>query len=117
MQMNDVKQRIDRVEQCADEAERAIQQSASIPSDLRQCVDTLHQQARQAQQMCASQPSQQQQGADTGQLRQAVMQLEETGDKAMDACRRAGNVDPQVQQAVQRAHAEASQLKKQIQMG
>lgn len=116
MQMNDVKQRIDRVEQCADEAERAIQQSASVPSDLRQCVDTMHQQARQAQQMCANQSQQQQQG-DTSQLQQAVMQLEEAGDKALDACRRAGNVSPQVQQAVQRAHSEASQLKKQIQMG
>lgn len=117
MQMNEVKQRIDRVEQCADEAERAIQQSASVPSELRQCVDTMHQQARQAQQVCASQPQQQQQQGDTGQLRQAVMQLEEAGDKAMDACRRAGSVDPQVQQAIQRAHAEASSLKKQIQMG
>ena len=45
------------------------------------------------------------------------MQLEQAGDRAMKACRSAGNVDPGVQQAVQRAHEEASNLKKQIQMG
>lgn len=112
MQMSEVKKGIDRVEQCADEAERAVQ-SGSVPNDLRQCVDAMHQQARQAQQACSSQ---QQQG-DESRLREAVMQLEQAGDRAMQACRSAGNVDPKVQQAVQRAHDEASALKKQLQMG
>ncbi len=112
MQMSEVKQKIDQVEQCADEAERAVQ-SGSVPSDLRQSVDAMHRQARQAQQACSSQ---QQQG-DQSQLKQVVMQLEQAGDRAMQACRNAGNVDPRVQQAVQRAHEEASNLKKQLQMG
>jgi len=112
MQMSEVKQRIDRVEQCADDAERAIQ-SGSVPAELRQSVGAMHQQARQAQQACSSQ---QQQG-DSSSLRDVVMQLEQAGDRAMQACRSAGNVDPKVQQAVQRAHEEASSLKKQIQMG
>lgn len=112
MQISEIKQGIERVELCTDEAERAIQ-SGSVPTDLRQSVGQMHQQARQAKQMCESQ---QQQG-DTSQLRDAVLQLEQAGDRAMQACRKAGNVDPQVQQAVQRAHAEASILKKQIQMG
>jgi hypothetical protein len=112
MQFNEIKQGINRVEECADEAKRAVQ-SGSTPADLRQSVDQMHQQARQAKQMCESQ---QQQG-DPSQLRDAVLQLEQAGDRAMQACRKAGNVDPQVQQAVQRAHAEASSLKKQVQMG
>lgn len=112
MQMSEVKQRIDRVEQCADEAERAIQ-AGSVSGDLRQSVDAMHKQARQVQQACNAQ---QQQG-DASQLRDMVMQLEQAGDRAMQACRNAGNVDPKVQQAVQRAHEEASNLKKQIQMG
>ena len=45
------------------------------------------------------------------------MQLEQAGDRALQACRKAGNVDQRVQQAVQRAHDEASSLKKQMQMG
>jgi hypothetical protein len=112
MQMNEIKQGIDRVEQCADDAERAMQ-AGSVSADLRQSVDAMHQQARQAQQACGSQ---QQQGDQT-RVREAVMQLEQAGDRAMQACRQAGNVDPQLQQAVQRAHSEASNLKKQVQMG
>lgn len=112
MQISDVKQRIDRVEECADEAERALQQG-TVSTELRQSIDAMHQQARQAQQACSSQ---QQQG-DSTRLREVVMQLEQAGDRAMKACRSAGNVDPGVQQAVQRAHEEASNLKKQIQMG
>jgi flagellar hook-basal body complex protein FliE len=115
MQLSEVKQRIDRVEQCADEAERAIQ-TGSVSSELRQSVDAMHQQARQAQQACDSQQQQQQQG-DQSRLRDVVMQLEQAGDRAMQACRNAGNVDPRVQQAVQQAHDEASKLKKQLQMG
>jgi hypothetical protein len=112
MQPSEMKQRIDRIEECADEAERAIQASA-VQGELRQSVDAMHQQARQAQQACSAQ---QQQG-DTSRLRDVVMQLEQAGDRAMQACQKAGNVDPSVKQAVQRAHDEASQLKKQLQMG
>jgi len=112
MQMSEVKQRIDQVEQCADEAERAMQ-AGSVPGDLRQSVDAMHQQARQAQQACSSQ---QQQG-DESRLREVVMQLEQAGDRAVQACRNAGQVDPRLQQAIERAHDEASSLKKQLQMG
>lgn len=112
MQATELKQRIDRVEQCADEAERAIQ-SGSVQGELRQSIDAMHQQARQAQQACGSS---QQQG-DQGRLRDVVTQLEQASDRAMQACRKAGNVDPKVQQAIQSAHDEASSLKKQLQMG
>lgn len=113
MQATELKQRIDRVEQCADEAERAIQ-SGSVQGELRQSIDAMHQQARQAQQACASASGQQQGGQD---LRDVVAQLEQASDRAMQACRNAGNVDPKVQQALQSAHDEASSLKKQMQMG
>jgi hypothetical protein len=113
MQMNDVKQRIDRIEECADDAERAVK-SGNISSYLKQSVDQLHQQARQAQQACSSQQGHQ---ADA-QLRQPVMQLEQAADRAMQACQQAGSsVDPQLKEAIQRAHQEASSLKKQLQMG
>lgn len=112
MQLSEVKKGIDRIEQCADEAERAIQ-SGAVTGDLRQSVDAMHQQARQAQQACNSQGQQ----GDESRLREVVMQLEQAGDRAVQACRNAGNVDPKVQQAVQRAHDEASSLKKQLQMG
>jgi len=112
MQISQLKDRIERIEQCADEAEAACR-TGNVPAQLRQSIDTLHQHAQQAQQACESS---QQQG-DPGRLQQMVMQLEEDGDRAMQACRTAGSVDPKVQQAVQRAHQEASSLKKQLQMG
>lgn len=114
MQADQLKQRIDRIEECVDEAKNAVQ-AGSVPPELKQSVEQLHQQARQAKQQCATADSGQQMGQDT--IRSAVMQMEEAGDRAMQACRKAGNVDPQVQQAVQRAHDEVSSLKKQIQMG
>lgn len=114
MQMDQMKQSINRIEECVDEAKRAVQ-GGSVPNDVRQCVDSLHEQARQAQQSALS-SGQQQQGQD--EFRQQVMQLEQTGDRAMQACRTAGDsVDPQTQQAIRRAHDEISSLKKQIQMG
>lgn len=114
MQADQLKQSIHRIEECADEAKRAVQQQASIPSELRESVNNLHDQAKQVQQQVDA--GQQQAGEAT--LRQAVMQMEQTGDRAMQACRKAGNsVDPQTQQSVQRLHDEVSSLKKQIQMG
>ena len=116
MQGEQLKQGIQRIEECADEAKRAVEQG-SASSELRQCVNTLHEQARQAQQQAQSQGQGQQQAGQEG-LRNAVLQMEQTGDRAMQACRSAGDsVDPQTQQAVKRAHDEISGLKKQIQMG
>lgn len=113
MQMEQMKQSINRIEECVDEAKRAVQ-AGSVPNEIRQCVDSLHEQARQAKQ--SADAGQQQQGGD--QLRQQVMQLEQTGDRAMQAVRTAGkSLDPQAQQAIKRAHDEISSLKKQIQMG
>ena len=116
MQMDQIKQGVDRVEQCADEAKRALQ-SGAAPNDLRQCVESMHQQARQVQQACSS-ASQQQDQMGQQSIRSSIEQLEQTADRAMAACRQAGGgVNPQLQQAVQKAHTEASGLKKQVQMG
>lgn len=126
MQADQLKQSIQRIEECADEAKRQVQQG-SVPDELRQCIMSLHDQAKQAQQQVASsqqqgqgqgQGQQQGQGQSQDSLRQAVMQMEQAGDRALQACRKAGSsVDQQTQQSVQRLHDELSSLKKQIQMG
>ena len=112
MQADQLKQRIDKIEECTDEAKRAVQ-AGSAPAELRQIVGTLHEQAHQAQQAAGDS---QQMGQDG--LRNTVMQMEQTGDRAMQVCRSSGaSVDQKTQQAVQRAHDEISSLKKQMQMG
>jgi hypothetical protein len=108
MQIEQLKQRIERIEQCADEAKQACQKG-SPPADLRDCVASLHQQAS-----ATKHASQGQESASEDSLRKDVMELENTADRAMQACRNAGNVDPQLQQAVQRTHAEVSSLKKEL---
>jgi hypothetical protein len=109
MQGEELKQRIARVEECADQAKQACQRG-TVTADLRQCIDDLHQQAR-----ASKHATQGQESATEDSLRNDVMQLEETADRAMQACRNAGNsVDGQTQQAVQKAHAEISSLKKDL---
>lgn len=108
MDTQEIKQSIERVEACADEAKAAVR-SGSAPQDLQQCVMDLHQQASQAKHAGS---------VDENALRQTVMQLEQTADRAMQACRQAGSsVDPKTQQAVQRAHDQLSRLKRQMQAG
>ena len=111
MQADQIKQSIQRAEESADQAKSAIQQG-SAPDELKQTVMSLHSQLSQAQQQIRQQPQ-----MGESELRNVVLQAEQTSDRAMEACRSAGNVDPQLQQAVQRTHDELSQLKKQIQMG
>lgn len=108
MNSQELKQRIDKIEECADEAERAVQ-AGSAPGDLRQCVEQLHQQAKQAKQAGS---------ADEASMRQQVMQMEQTADRAKQACSSAGTkIDQKTQQAVMQAHSEVSNLKKQLQQG
>ena len=112
MQGEQLKQSIQRIEECADEAKAAVQQG-SVPDDLRQSVMSLHQQLSQAQQQIRQQPQ-----MGESDLRNVVLQAEQTSDRAMEACRNAGDrLDPQAKQAVQRTHDELSSLKKQLQMG
>ena len=109
MQTEQLKQRIERIEQCADDARRACQNS-SAPDDLKQCILEFH-----AQASAAKHATQGPESATEDSLRQSVIQLEETADRAMQACRSAGaNLDPQVQQTVKQAHAETSSLKKEL---
>lgn len=109
MQAEQIKQSIERIESLSDQAKDAVR-NANAPQELKQAVEQMHAQLSQGQR--------QQQQMGEGELRSLVQQLEQTSDRAMEACRNAGSgVDPQVQQAVQRTHDELSQLKKQIQMG
>jgi chromosome segregation ATPase len=105
MDTQQLKKEIDSVEACVDEAKNAMQSAGNVPQPLRESIDNLHQQARTAKKDGT--------GNDDA-LRGTVMQLEQAADRAMQACRTAGNVDPKLQQAVQKAHDQLSRLKKQV---
>jgi hypothetical protein len=102
MEAQEIKSALDRIEGCADTAKDCLQQG-QVPDELRQSVMELHQQARNGRAL-----------NDAGQLRDAAMRVEESADRAMKACRSAGQVDQRLQQAIQDAHKQASQLKHQV---
>ena len=106
MQLSEVQQRFSRVEQCIDDAANACQQSASAPQQLKDSIQQLDQRSDQARQYI--------QGQDESRIRQCVNELEELSDRAMQACKQAGNIEPRLQQAVQQTHSELSSLKHQM---
>jgi uncharacterized protein Yka (UPF0111/DUF47 family) len=110
MQMDQMRQTAERIEQCADDAMQAVQRAGSgTPNDLRDCVKQMHQQARELRDVAR-------QATDQQQIAGRVEGLEQTGDRAKEACRSASSsVDPQLQSAVTRAHDEISNFKKHMQ--
>lgn len=106
MQTSEIRQRFQHIEQTIHQAAQACQQAGTIPNDLKSCIQELDQKSEQARQSMQSQ--------DEGRMRQVVDDLEQIGDRAKDACERAGNVDNSVKNAVMQAHRELSDLKHQM---
>jgi hypothetical protein len=98
-----IQQAIDSIEQAVD---KAVEQTKTGQPDaaLQRAVQDLHQQARSKRAL-----------TDPKELTQAAIDIEQAADKAMEACRKAAQVDPGLQQAVKDAHQKASQLKHQVQ--
>jgi hypothetical protein len=108
MQPKEIQQRFNQVEQTIHHAAQVCQNATTVPMDLKDCIQQMDQQSSQARQMM-------QQAQDEQSMRQCVDQLEELGDRARDACERAGNVDNELRSAVMQAHRELSDLKHQMQ--
>ena len=109
MVSQDMKKCIDQIEQCVDDARRSMQQ-AQAPQQLLDAVEQMHQRARQAKQEASSVDA-------DAKLTGCVMKLEQAADRAMDQCRAATNLTPEMMGAVQRAHDEVSNLKKRMETG
>ena len=109
MQMTQVQQSMDQIEECADQAMAALRSDGdAAPDELRRCVSDMHRQARQARDLAR-------QSSDEKEVVGSIDKLEETGDRAMRACREAGTgVAPQLQTAVKRTHDEISRLKHEL---
>lgn len=107
MQLSEVRQSFSRIEQCIDDAARTCQTMGSIPNDLKQCVQELDRRTDEAKEFIAHE-------TDETRIRQCVDDLEQLGDRAMQTCRQAGNVDSMLQGKIQDAHNELSRLKHQL---
>lgn len=107
MQIQEIKQRMQHVEQTIQHAYDACQKAGTVPNDLKDSIQQLNQKSGEARSMM-------QQTQDESRIRQCVDDLEDLGDKAKDACERSGQVDDSVKNAVMQAHQELSQLKHQL---
>jgi uncharacterized coiled-coil DUF342 family protein len=107
MQANEVRQKVQHLEQTISRAAQACQSDNSVPEELKQCVSELDQQAQQAEQMLQG-------NADENQIRQCIDDLEAISDRARNACQQGSNVQPEISEAVMQAHSELSQLKHQL---
>lgn len=103
METQAIQQAIDAIEQATDKAVEQLKKGQADTA-LTSAVQDLHQQARTKRAL-----------TEPKALAQAALDIEQAADKAMAACRAAGQVEPALQQAVQDAHQKASQLKHQVQ--
>lgn len=106
MQQNELRQRFERIEQTIHQAARACAHATGVPMDVKDCVQKMDQETAHVRQTMQSQ--------DERQIVQVVDNLEELGDRAKDACERAGKVDQELRDAVMQAHRELSDLKHQL---
>ena len=107
MQTEQIKQQFAQVEQSVQQAAQACQADQSAPQELKDSVRELGDQSRQAHEFM-------QRAKDEASMRQCIDDLEESSDRAKQACESAGNVSAKVKDAVLRAHQTISQLKHQL---
>ncbi|WP_151445737.1 hypothetical protein [Lacisediminimonas profundi] len=106
LQSNEIRQRWSHIEQTIHHAADACNHADGVPMDLKDCVQKMDQRSQQIRQ--------EMQSADQSRITQCVDEMEEMGDRAKDACERAGRVNDDLRQAVMQAHDELSQLKHQL---
>jgi type VI protein secretion system component VasF len=107
MQSSEIQQRFNHIEQTIHQAAQVCQSATTVPMDLKDCVQQLDRKSGQARKIM-------QQSQDEDTIRQCVYDLEQLGDRAKDACQRAGNVDDELKSAVMQAHRELSDLKHEL---
>jgi len=107
MQRNEIRRRVDDVNEIIDRAARACQSDASVPQELKQRIQELDDKSGQAKQMLLNEQN------DT-RIRDCIDDLEELGDRTKQACEQSGNVNQEVRRAVMQAHSELSSLKHQL---
>lgn len=104
MQASQVKEVFPRIEQCIDQAAQLCQMNDNVPDDLRNCLTELDRESDQTKQML-------EQEQNDNRIFECVDKLEKLGDRAMQACKQAGNIDNDMKQAVRQAHDAISDLK------
>lgn len=105
LQTAEIQQRFMNVQQVVNQAEQVCQSDGSVPSEIRDCIRKIAEEAGRAQSIMQSN--------DQSSMIQAIDDLEAMGDEAKRVCT-STRPSPQVQSVIVRVHDELSNLKHQL---
>ncbi len=105
LQTAEIQQRFMNVQQVVNQAEQVCQSDQSVPSEIRDCIHKIAEEAGRAQSVMQSN--------DQSSMIQCIDDLEAMGDEAKRVCT-STKPSPQVQSVVVRVHDELSNLKHQL---
>lgn len=103
LQQSEIQQRFSHLKQTIGEAEQACRQSQDTPTEVRDCIEKLSREYRQAQGVMQSN--------DTGKITQCVDSLEAIGDEVKRVSRSSDHMPAHLEAVVTRVHAELSEFK------
>lgn len=103
LQQSEIQQRFSHLQQTIGEAEQACRQSQDTPSDVRDCIEKLARESRQAQSVMQSN--------DTTRITECVDNLEAMGDEVKRVSRSSSHTPAHLEAVVTRVHAELSDFK------
>jgi hypothetical protein len=103
MELSQIKQELSQVGQMIHRAAVAVQTDSAAQAELRNYLNELDTQSKQAQQV-----------QDQKRLTQVIDSMEATGERAKSACERNSKLSTPVKTAVQQAYQQISHLKQQL---
>lgn len=108
MQPSQVKDFFPSVEQSIDNAAELCQITSDVPEDVRECLSELERESDRAKRILENEDN-------DNRIIECIDRLEKLGDRAIQACRQAGNtINPQIENATQVAHDAIADLKRRM---
>jgi methyl-accepting chemotaxis protein len=103
LQQSEIQQRFNHLQQTIGEAEQACRSSQDTPSEVRDCIEKLARESRQAQSVMQSN--------DQSRITECVDSLEAMGDEVKRVSRSSSHMPANVEAVVTRVHSELSDFK------
>jgi methyl-accepting chemotaxis protein len=103
LQQSEIQQRFSHIQQTIGEAEQACRASTDTPNEVRDCIEKLARESRQAQDVMQSNDQQ--------RIVECVDNLEAMGDEVKRVSRSSAQMPAHVEAMVTRVHSELSEFK------
>lgn len=103
LQQNEIQQRYNHLQQTISDAQKECRSDSDTPNELRDCIEKLARESRQAQSVMQS--------SDQQRITECVDSLEAMGDEAKRLSRSASHMPAHLEAMVTRVHSELSEFK------